>query len=40
MMDNDETELERYYVNRDVYYSRKAKLATARTKSIFLFFAA
>lgn len=26
MMDNDETELERHYVNRDVIYNRKAML--------------
>lgn len=26
MMDNDETELERHYVNRDIIYSIKAKL--------------
>lgn len=40
MMDNDETELERHYVNRDVHYSRKAKFTIAGTNEIFLYFAA
>jgi len=40
MMDNDETELEKHYVNRDVRYSRKAKIATLGTTEIFLYFAA
>lgn len=40
MMDNDETELERHCVNKDVHYSRKAKLTVAGRNGIFLFFAA
>jgi len=35
-MDNDETELERHYVNRDAYYSRSEAYYTRNKWDIFV----